>query len=90
MVEHLWIVDIIAREAFLFAGVGLLIGGLDDLLVDLRGFTAFAKEEREVVRMLCRRFLSRICGNIRALNAVGYTMITTSATTLACQTPKKD
>ncbi len=35
MVEHLWIVDIIAREAFLFAGVGLLIGGLDDLLVDL-------------------------------------------------------
>ena len=35
MVEHLWIVDIITREAFLFAGVGLLIGGLDDLLVDL-------------------------------------------------------
>ena len=29
------IVDAVAHEAMLFAAVGLLIGGLDDLLVDL-------------------------------------------------------
>ncbi|WP_235535193.1 glycosyltransferase [Sphingomonas sp. Leaf339] len=27
-------IDVIAREAMLFAGVGLLIGGIDDLLID--------------------------------------------------------
>jgi hypothetical protein len=33
--ESLWIIDASAREMLLFAGVGLLIGGVDDLLVDL-------------------------------------------------------
>ncbi|WP_240663555.1 glycosyl transferase family protein [Sphingomonas sp. UV9] len=35
MVESLWIFDVFARETLLFAGVGLLIGGIDDLLIDL-------------------------------------------------------
>ncbi|HEX8421059.1 MAG TPA: glycosyl transferase family protein [Sphingomonas sp.] len=36
MVAHaLWVIDHIAHEAMLFAGLGLLVGGLDDLLVDL-------------------------------------------------------
>ncbi len=35
MVESLWIIDAVAREALLFAGVGLLLGGIDDLLVDM-------------------------------------------------------
>ena len=35
MVESIWIIDAFARETMLFAGVGLLIGGLDDLLVDI-------------------------------------------------------
>ncbi len=35
MIESLWIFDAIAHETLLFASVGLLIGGLDDLLVDL-------------------------------------------------------
>ena len=35
MVESFWIVDSVARETLLFAGVGLFFGGVDDLLVDL-------------------------------------------------------
>lgn len=35
MTESLWIVDAIARETLLFASVGLLIGGLDDVVVDI-------------------------------------------------------
>jgi adsorption protein B len=35
MDESLWIIDGLARETLLFAGVGLFIGGIDDLLVDL-------------------------------------------------------
>ena len=35
MGESLWIIDASARELLLFAGAGLLLGGLDDLLVDL-------------------------------------------------------
>ena len=35
MGESLWIIDAIARETLLFAGVGLFIGGIDDLVVDL-------------------------------------------------------
>lgn len=35
MGESVWIIDAIARETMLFAAVGLLIGGIDDLLVDL-------------------------------------------------------
>ena len=35
MGESLWIIDASAREMLLFAGVGLLLGGIDDLLVDL-------------------------------------------------------
>ncbi len=31
----MWFVDAIARETMLFAAVGLLIGGLDDVLIDL-------------------------------------------------------
>jgi hypothetical protein len=33
--ESLWIIDAFAREMLLFAGVGLFLGGIDDLLVDL-------------------------------------------------------
>ena len=33
--QALWLVDHVAHEAMLFACLGLLIGGLDDLLVDL-------------------------------------------------------
>ncbi|BCA63193.1 hypothetical protein HMP09_2427 [Sphingomonas sp. HMP9] len=35
MGESLWIIDASAREMLLFAGVGLFLGGVDDLLVDL-------------------------------------------------------
>lgn len=35
LVDSLWFVDSIARETMLFAATGLLIGGIDDLLVDL-------------------------------------------------------
>ncbi len=35
MGESLWIIDAFAREMLLFAGVGLFLGGIDDLLVDL-------------------------------------------------------
>ena len=35
MGESLWIVDACARETMLFAGIGLLIGGIDDLVVDI-------------------------------------------------------
>lgn len=35
MNDSLWIVDVVARETLLFAGVGLFLGGIDDLLVDL-------------------------------------------------------
>lgn len=35
MVESVWIVDVFAHETLLFAGVGLLLGGIDDLLIDL-------------------------------------------------------
>ena len=35
MGESLWIIDASAREMLLFAGVGLFLGGIDDLLVDL-------------------------------------------------------
>ncbi|WP_121885889.1 glycosyltransferase [Sphingomonas sp. PP-F2F-G114-C0414] len=31
----MWIVDAFAHETLLFAGVGLLLGGIDDLLIDL-------------------------------------------------------
>ncbi|MCR5870246.1 hypothetical protein LRS12_05595 [Sphingomonas sp. J344] len=31
----LFVIDTIAREAMLFAAIGFLIGGIDDLLVDL-------------------------------------------------------
>src|SRR5687767_2080587 len=31
----LWLLDVAARELMLFAAVGLLIGGIDDLAVDL-------------------------------------------------------
>lgn len=30
-----WLADAVAREALLFAAIGFLIGGLDDLLIDL-------------------------------------------------------
>ncbi|WP_445191091.1 glycosyl transferase family protein [Sphingomonas sp. Tas61C01] len=33
--QALWVVDHVAHESMLFAGLGLLIGGIDDLLVDL-------------------------------------------------------
>lgn len=35
MTESLWVIDAFARETLLFASVGLFIGGVDDLLVDL-------------------------------------------------------
>ena len=35
MIDSLWIIDGVARETLLFAGAGLFLGGLDDLLVDL-------------------------------------------------------
>ncbi|WP_328805537.1 glycosyl transferase family protein [Sphingomonas albertensis] len=35
MAESLWMIDAFARETLLFASVGLFIGGVDDLLVDL-------------------------------------------------------
>lgn len=35
MVESFWIIDGLARETLLFAGVGLFLGGIDDLLVDI-------------------------------------------------------
>ena len=35
MAESLWVIDAFARETMLFASVGLFIGGIDDLLVDL-------------------------------------------------------
>lgn len=35
MGESLWIIDTIAHEALLFAAVGLCLGGIDDLLVDM-------------------------------------------------------
>lgn len=35
MDESLWIIDAVAREMLLFAGVGLFLGGIDDLLIDL-------------------------------------------------------
>ncbi len=35
MLESFWIIDGLARESLLFAGVGLFLGGIDDLLVDL-------------------------------------------------------
>ena len=35
MDESLWIIDASAREMLLFAGAGLFLGGIDDLLVDL-------------------------------------------------------
>ncbi|WP_380783130.1 glycosyl transferase family protein [Sphingomonas sp. R86520] len=35
MGESLWIIDAFAREMLLFAGAGLFLGGIDDLLVDL-------------------------------------------------------
>ncbi|MBB3586680.1 glycosyl transferase family protein [Sphingomonas sp. BK481] len=38
MSESLGIIDIIVREAVAFAAVGLLIGGIDDLLVDIAFF----------------------------------------------------
>jgi adsorption protein B len=31
----LWLLDVVTRELMLFAAVGLLIGGIDDLLIDL-------------------------------------------------------
>lgn len=38
--------DVVARELALFAGVGLLIGGLDDLLVDFAYFVVRALRPR--------------------------------------------
>lgn len=35
MAEILWGIDAVARETMLFAAIGLLIGGLDDLMLDL-------------------------------------------------------
>jgi adsorption protein B len=35
MAESIWIIDAVARETMLFAAVGLLVGGIDDLIVDL-------------------------------------------------------
>ncbi len=35
VIESLWMIDVFARETMLFAGVGLLLGGLDDLLIDV-------------------------------------------------------
>ncbi|SFN97816.1 glycosyl transferase family protein [Sphingomonas sp. OK281] len=35
MGESLWIIDAFAREMLLFAGLGLFVGGIDDLLIDL-------------------------------------------------------
>lgn len=35
MIESLWIIDAVARETMLFASIGLLIGGIDDLLIDI-------------------------------------------------------
>ncbi|TXC72172.1 glycosyl transferase family protein [Sphingomonas ginsenosidivorax] len=35
MGESIWFIDAVARETMLFAAIGLLIGGLDDMLVDL-------------------------------------------------------
>ena len=35
LIEMIRVVDIIAREAMLFAATGLLIGGIDDVMVDL-------------------------------------------------------
>ncbi|HEX8554823.1 MAG TPA: hypothetical protein VF695_08965, partial [Sphingomonas sp.] len=33
------IIDVVARETMLFAAVGLLIGGIDDLVIDAVFFT---------------------------------------------------
>lgn len=53
MGEILWVLDAVAREASFFAAFGFLVGGLDDLLVDLV----------YLARRLCgggRRFLDQL------------------------------
>lgn len=35
MAESLWVIDALARETLLFASVGLFLGGIDDLAIDL-------------------------------------------------------
>lgn len=50
----IWLADTVAREALLFAAIGFLIGGLDDLLIDLiwiarhamRGATVYRRYPR--------------------------------------------
>lgn len=50
----IWLADAVAREALLFAAIGFLIGGLDDLLIDLiwivrhatRGATVYRRHPR--------------------------------------------
>lgn len=39
----IWTIDAIARETMLFAAVGFLIGGIDDLAIDLIWFARLAR-----------------------------------------------
>ena len=57
-----WLLDVAAREFLLFASVGLLIGGIDDLAIDLiwigrsvwRRATVYSRHDRVTAQTLAR------------------------------------
>ena len=55
MAGALWLVDVVARETMLFAAVGLLAGGIDDLLVDtvflVRRLTGMRAKDRPLATL---------------------------------------
>lgn len=57
MEEATWLADAVAREALLFAAIGFLIGGLDDLLVDLIWMVRHAARSATVYRRHARATL---------------------------------
>lgn len=57
----IWLIDIVAREAMLFAAIGFLIGGIDDVLADL---VYIAARVRGWIRGWPPRELSRDSGRM--------------------------
>lgn len=53
----MWLADAVAREALLFAAIGFLIGGLDDLVVDLIWMVRHAARHATVYRRHARATL---------------------------------
>lgn len=54
----IWLADAVARETLLFAAVGFLIGGLDDLLIDLIWIARHARRRATIYRRHARASLA--------------------------------